>query len=277
MARTCLQSSSLLIAQLSDAHVGTGPEFLDGRMDTTNALHRAAGHVAGLKPAPDIVLFTGDLTEHGNAGEYAAVAQALAPLNMPVYAVPGNHDDPGVARQALARCLPVAADAPDGACCYHVHHGGLHLVALDTVVPRRSYGTLRAAQLQWLARTLDNCRGEPVLLFMHHPPLPTGLAAMDACSLQQGAETLAGLMRGHGAVQGLLCGHLHRPVQMLFAGAPLHVAPSVAHQIALDLQPDAPLRARLEPPKVSLHRWSASLGLCTHLSYVEPFGELLPL
>jgi 3',5'-cyclic-AMP phosphodiesterase len=277
MAALSLQTPSLLIAQLSDAHVGTGPGFLDGRMDTAAALRRAVLRVACMDPAPDVVLFTGDLTEHGLAAEYAEVAEALAPLTMPVYAVPGNHDDPGVARQALARCVPMAADAPDETCCYRVHHGGLHLVALDTVVPRRSHGALGEAQLQWLAQTLDDCRSDPVLLFMHHPPLPTGLTAMDACSLLTGAESLADLIRRHGAVQGLLCGHLHRPVQMQFAGVPLHVAPSVAHQIALDLRPDAPLRAQLEPPKFSLHRWVPALGLCTHLSYVESFGEPLPI
>jgi 3',5'-cyclic AMP phosphodiesterase CpdA len=267
----------LLIAQLSDAHVGTGPKFLGGRMDTAAALRRAVACVAAMDPAPDLVLFTGDLCEHGRADEYAMVAQALAPLSMPVYAVPGNHDDATVARDALPHCMPVAADAPAQACCYHVQYRGLHLVALDTVVPRQSHGALGAGQLSWLARTLDRCRGEPVLLFMHHPPLPTGLQAMDACSLLEGSDALAALIRQHGAVQGLLCGHLHRPVQMSFGGAPLHVAPSVAHQIELNLRPKAPLRAVLEPPKISLHRWLPGLGLCSHLGYVEPFGQPLPL
>lgn len=267
----------LLIAQLSDAHVGTGPGFLGGRMDTLAALRQAVAHLAALDPAPDLVLFTGDLSENGTPAEYQAIAQALAPLAMPVYAVPGNHDDPKVARDALQTCMPVAPDAPEGACCYHVRHGGLHLIALDSVVPRRSHGVLLPAQLAWLERTFKTCADEPVLLFMHHPPLPSGIDAMDACSLMEGGEALAALVRGHGRVQGILCGHLHRPVQMGFAGVPLHVAPSVAHQIGLDLRPGAPLRARLEPPKVSLHRWSPALGLCTHLSYTGDFGEGLPL
>ena len=126
-------------------------------------------------------------------------------------------------------------------------------------------------------RALGACRGEPVLLFMHHPPLPTGIEAMDACSLLEGGDELAALVRAHGAVQGILCGHLHRPVQMQFGGAPLHVAPSVSHQIRLDLRPGAPLLAQLEPPKVSLHRWTPAHGLCTHSSYVQDFGQGVPL
>ncbi|MGA0570483.1 phosphodiesterase [Variovorax sp. VNK109] len=268
---------SLLIAQLSDGHLGTGADFLGGRIDTRLALRQAVAHVRGLDPLPDVVLYTGDLGERGNAQEYEAIAAELAPLSMPVYAVPGNHDAPIVARHALGACMPVGPDAPDGACCYHVQHEGLHLIALDTVVPRSSHGALDAARLDWLAGVLGTCRGEPVLLFMHHPPLPTGIEVMDACSLMEGVEPLAALIRAHGHVQGVLCGHLHRPVQMTFAGVPLHVAPSIAHQIQLDLRPGAPLRARLEPPKISLHRWTPALGLCTHLSYTGDFGEGLPL
>lgn len=267
---------SLLIAQLSDPHVGTGADFLGGGIDTTAALQRAVQHMASMQPRPDLVLLTGDLVEHGRPEEYRVLAEALAGLPMPVYAVPGNHDDSLVARCLLPGCMPVDDEAPAGRCCFHVEHGGLHLVALDTVVPRKSHGVLGAAQLQWLTRVLDACRGQPTLIFMHHPPLPTGLAVMDACSLMEGGELLEGLIRRHGQVQGLLCGHLHRPVNAVFGGALLHVAPSVAHQIDLDLRADAPLHARLEPPKVSLHRWSPALGLCTHLSYVEPFGEPLP-
>jgi len=267
----------LLIAQLSDPHIGTGSAFLDGRMDTEVALRRAVAHVAAMEPSPDLVLLTGDLTERGRTAEYALVADALAPLVMPVYAVPGNHDDPKIARDALRQCMPVATDAPDGACCYQIRLGDLHLVALDTVVPGRSHGALEARQLAWLARTLEACRGRPVLIFMHHPPLPTGIEAMDACSLMAGSDELEALVRQHGEVQGVLCGHLHRAVQMQFGGAPLHIAPSVAHQIALDLRPGAPLHAQLEPPKISLHRWTPLHGLCTHLSYVEAFGSAIPL
>src|SRR6218665_1420008 len=130
---------ALLIAQLSDPHMGTGPAFLGGRMDTLAALQRAVAHVLTLAPQPDLVLLTGDLTEHGRPAEYEAVAAALRPLPMPVYAVPGNHDDPAVAQRVLAHCMPVADDAPDGACCYYLRHGALHLVALDSVVPRQSH------------------------------------------------------------------------------------------------------------------------------------------
>jgi Icc-related predicted phosphoesterase len=49
----------------------------------------AFAHVAG---AADVVLLAGDLTAHGEPQEMEVVASAAAGLDVPVYAVLGNHD-----------------------------------------------------------------------------------------------------------------------------------------------------------------------------------------
>ena len=60
-------------------------------------LERAVAHVNALDPRPDVVLATGDLVDGGKPEEYARLRRLLAPLAMPVYLIPGNHD----ARDAL--------------------------------------------------------------------------------------------------------------------------------------------------------------------------------
>ena len=52
-------------------------------------IEEAFGHVAG---AADVVLLAGDLTAHGELDEMEVVASAAAELDVPVYAVLGNHD-----------------------------------------------------------------------------------------------------------------------------------------------------------------------------------------
>ena len=47
---------------------------------------------AGLSPDTDLLLLAGDLTSHGTPEEAAILAEAVAPLECPVYAVLGNHD-----------------------------------------------------------------------------------------------------------------------------------------------------------------------------------------
>src|SRR5947209_19096509 len=51
-----------------------------------------AQSLAGLRGTADLVLLAGDLTTTGQPEEAQVLAEACAPLPMPVFAVLGNHD-----------------------------------------------------------------------------------------------------------------------------------------------------------------------------------------
>ena len=258
----------MLIAQMSDLHLSRDPAFLGGRVDPRACLERAAEHLQCLDPQPDLLVLTGDLTDNGEAVEYAMLRECLAELPMRVLAIPGNHDASTVMQKCLAEWMP-AVDATHG--CFVVEDLPLRVLGLDTTVPRRAAGRLCEQRLDWLAHTLADRPGAPALLLMHHPPFATGIAAMDACGLLQGGAMLATLIARHGAVVGVLCGHIHRSIQSVLGGAPVHVAASVAHQITLALSPGAKLNYCLEPGCISLHRWQPGAALVSHTSYVTPF------
>src|SRR5436305_1998369 len=84
--------NAMLIAQISDMHVKAEGKQLFRRIDTAGYLERAVAHVNALDPRPDIVLATGDLVDGGKPDEYAQLRRLLAPLAMPLYMIPGNHD-----------------------------------------------------------------------------------------------------------------------------------------------------------------------------------------
>jgi len=268
----------MLIAHLTDLHIGLDTTMLMGHPGPTMALRRTLAHVGSLDPAPDVLIISGDLSDEGNTEDYITVRDMLreelpdldkgGPL---VLAVPGNHDDAMTARHVLGELIPVAADTPEGRTCLHVEHGLLHFIGLDTAVPNRPHGALDAPQLAWLEVQLDHCAGQPVVIFMHHPPLMTGITAMDTFGLLEGRSRLGELVARHGGVQLIAAGHIHRPIIGLLGGAPVLVAPSVSHQINLDLRPAAPLACRLEPPMIGLYRYSPTTGTACHFSYVDPF------
>lgn len=270
----------MLIAHLTDPHIGLDPGPLAGHVDPTAALRRALAHVRALQPAPDVLLLSGDLTDAGRPQDYQIIAELLqrelpAPADggPRVLAIPGNHDLRASALQMLPQAMAPAADAPGGLACVRATHGGLHFIGLDTVVPGAPHGELGDAQLDWLQRSLQACAGQPVLIFMHHPPLVSGMAAMDACGLLRGRAELSRLVAAHGGVQAIVAGHMHRTIVGQLGGAPVVVAPSTSHQLALDLRPDAPLALQLEPPMIGLYRWTPQDGIACHFSYVQPFGE----
>jgi Icc protein len=111
----------------------------------------------------------------------------LAPLTMPVYLIPGNHED----RRALVAEFPDHSYLPrdGGFLQYVVERYPVRLVALDTIVPGKGGGLMCGERLQWLDARLREAPARPTMIFMHHPPFRTGIARMDALGLDN-AEAL---------------------------------------------------------------------------------------
>src|SRR5687767_2497967 len=64
-----------------------------GDMHCAEPLRERITHAfAALQGQVDVVLLAGDLTTHGEPEQAAVLADACRPLELPVYAVLGNHD-----------------------------------------------------------------------------------------------------------------------------------------------------------------------------------------
>jgi 3',5'-cyclic AMP phosphodiesterase CpdA len=260
-SRGC-KGQTMIIAQISDCHVLAGGRLLAGRFDTGAAFGRLIEAVARLTTRPDVIVFSGDLGEDATAEEYAMVGDGLRSLGIPVRAVPGNHD----LRAPMLAALPDMVGATAEGHLNIVEDGfPLVLVGLDTLVEGASHGALCAARLAWLEETLARHAERPVLLFQHHPPITTGLQAMDRIGLLEGRAALADLVTRHGRVEAILCGHMHRAIQGRCGGAPVRVAPSASHQIAFDLRPEEPYRLLDEPAQFTVHIWDPDDGLISHI------------
>src|SRR5436190_1452255 len=263
----------MLIAQLSDMHLRPEGELLFDRIDTASYLERAVAHVMRLDPRPDIAIMTGDLVEAGKPEEYANLRRLIAPLPMPVYVIPGNHD----AREPLRAAFADKGYFPaSGFLQYAVEGWPIRLIALDTLVEGKGHGELCAERLAWLEARLGEQPDKPTMLFMHHPPFDCGIETFDKSRLLDGADRLAALVRRHGNIERATCGHVHRPIQVRWAGTMASIAPSTAHQATLDLHEHSRLTMMMEPPAIALHQWRPGTGLVTHVSYVGEFDGPKP-
>ena len=59
----------MIMAQITDLHVVGNGQLCQGRVATNAQLQEAVAHINGLSPCPDVVLATGDLTDHGTTEE----------------------------------------------------------------------------------------------------------------------------------------------------------------------------------------------------------------
>jgi 3',5'-cyclic AMP phosphodiesterase CpdA len=263
----------MLIAQVTDTHIKAAGRLAYRRVDSAEKLRACVAHLNALDPRPDIVLLTGDLVDLGRPEEYALLREILAPLRMPLYAIPGNHDERGALRRAFAdqRYLPHEGEFLQ----YVVEDYPLRLVALDTVVPGEQRGELCAHRLAWLEAQLAHEPRRETVLFMHHPPFATGLANMDWQNCHNG-EALGALVERHPQVIRILCGHVHRPVYLHWHGVTASIAPSPSHSCVFDLKADASHDFVLEPPTCELHHWREGAGLVSHLTFVGDYGGRFP-
>ncbi|CAH2600137.1 3',5'-cyclic adenosine monophosphate phosphodiesterase CpdA [Rhodovastum atsumiense] len=264
----------MILAQLTDLHVRP-PGLPAMRICETNMLtERALLAVRDFRPRPDAVVITGDLTANGLAAEYRNFAGMLARLiDMPVYVVPGNHDDREVLRSELAH-LPGVTSHPRFV-QYVVEDLPVRLVMLDTLIPGRTEGELCAERLAWLEATLAAAPDRPTMIGMHHPPFACGVGHMDRIILRDPAAFAAVVAR-HRQVQRIICGHHHRVITGNVAQAIASVGPGVAHIVELDLFDDKPSAWRLEPPAFQLHVQIAGGGIVSHTAFVERYPGPFP-
>jgi len=262
----------MIIAQITDTHVLPEGRKLGDLIDTNAQLEAAVRQLNGLSTPADVVLVTGDLTEDGEGESYAALRARLASLDSPFYLIPGNHDR----RQAIVEAFPDHAYLPrNDFLQYAIEDHAVRLVALDTLVEGRDEGALCEERLAWLDALLAEKSDRPVLIFMHHPPLESGIWWMDAMGLS-GARGLRAVLGRHRQVRLIVCGHVHRPFHSVLNGVPVAVAPSVVWQVHLDLVPESRPHAALEPAAAFLHVWNGD-AFVTHTSYVMPDAKPVDL
>jgi len=259
----------MLLAQISDLHVTTRGALLSDRIGTPGFLARAVAHLNALDPRLDFVLVTGDLVDRGSLTEYENLRHLLSDLRIPWALMPGNHDDRTNLRQAFAdhAYLPRTGEFLH----YVLEDMPLRLVALDTLIPGESGGTLCQARLDWLADRLAERPDRPTIVAMHHPPFLTGLTEMDAINCDNSAA-LGAIVAQHPQIERIICGHVHRPIVARWHGTVVTTAPATAHQVALDLREGSPTAWIMEPPACHLHYWRPDAGLVTHQSYIGDYG-----
>jgi len=217
-----------LIAQISDTHIpGAGeashPDAQPAR-NLTLALQHASRRCSG-------IIITGDCAaKAGTDAEYAAFAEVIKAATVPVWLVPGNHDDSAKMQRLFS--LPNA----NGRCDYIVDVTGARIIVLDSTRLGREDGSLDAAQTDWLAAQLDTRTHQaPALIALHHPCIRVGGKAFDSIRLDE--ESLARLQAtlqaatSRGArIHGIITGHAHMTCVGEFAGVRSFVCPSSAYE-----------------------------------------------
>lgn len=251
----------MLIAQISDPHVQPRGGLYHKVVDSNAMLANAVRHLNTMTPRPDLVILSGDIVDKGTGAEYDMAREILAPIDMPLRVIPGNHDEREAFRTAFADHTYLPTSGPHSYVISDM--GPLRIVALDVTVPGEHYGLIDDSRAVWLERALAEEPERPTLIMMHQPPFDTGIPYMDPYACRNG-QRMAEIVARFPKVERIVCGHMHRAMQVRFGGTLLCTAPSTTTTIALQLHEGATDTTYLEPPALLLHHWKADTGLITH-------------
>jgi 3',5'-cyclic AMP phosphodiesterase CpdA len=274
----------MLIAQLTDLHIGTGDDI--GAEDNYNRLLSVFERLGRLRVKVDAIVATGDLTETGSVPAYKLLKKMFDRAGLDVLPCMGNHDVAAHFRQVFG-----SAHFAGDHCQYARDIGEVRLVVTDTHDETIHGGDFCAARAEWLDRTLTEAAGRPVLLALHHPPLVSGIDWMGARSYDEPwVRMIEQVISRHDNVRKIIAGHIHRPMERPFAGTSCVVSSATAAEVDLEL---APITASTadgrpliidEPPGFALHWWDGQEFLTHHgvagdfeiiLQYHERFRDVM--
>ena len=225
------------VAHISDPHLLAGGALQYGHVDTEARLTAALARLQRLSPAPQALVFTGDLADKAEPKAYLRLRELVEPvaeaLGAQVVWVMGNHDE----RAAYASGLfDGDTDADPDAPQDRVHDvAGLRIVSLDTTVPGWHHGELTADQLSWLADVLATPAEHGTVLALHHPPIPVPMMRIAEIIELRDQGPLADVITGSD-VRAVIGGHFHFTSYSTFAGVPVSVASATCY--TSELAPD---------------------------------------
>ncbi|MDP3895839.1 MAG: phosphodiesterase [Mesorhizobium sp.] len=212
------------LVHISDIHINADPI---GGADTIAAFAACLAHVEKRHGDADAVVITGDLTHHGQRHSYVRLREMLDAWPTKPFLMIGNHDH----RDTFREIFPEVEADVNGYIQYVRDVAGHRLVFLDTNLVGNHSGRLGPRRQAWLAARLSEAArdGLPVLLFLHHNPLPIGVLATDILALVQRKE-FAAILRAHrDTVRHIFFGHCHMSLSGSLEGIPFSAPRSTSH------------------------------------------------
>jgi DNA repair exonuclease SbcCD nuclease subunit len=100
---------AVLIAQMTDVHIGFAPDEKPEELNLTRFRATLARLIDGPN-RPDMLVLSGDITDHGDTESFATTVNLLRDCPFPVLPMVGNHD----CRRGLLSAFPQVEPAEGG-------------------------------------------------------------------------------------------------------------------------------------------------------------------
>jgi len=210
--------------QISDTHLFSDPHAKLWDVAPDAMLDRALEELPKLG-RPSFILVTGDCSSDGSSDSYQRLEEKLSRFNVPLYYLPGNHDDP----TTMAKLYLDKELSPREKLTQTFEALGWRFILLDSSIKGEDGGELGDAQRAWLRTTLAAHPSQQTIVVVHHNPMPVGSAWLDTMTLADG-NALEAILDTSSQVRAVLFGHIHQVFEVRRNGAQYMSAPSTFFQ-----------------------------------------------
>lgn len=154
---------------------------------------------------PDMILLTGDLTDHGYYNEYVEATKYLAMFESPLFAIPGNHDSRNIGYETFEDIIG------ERSWKLTKEDSNLVVIGLDSSSPDINTGNIGRPQQLWMENELNQCllNSNFSVVAMHHHAIPIPKTGRERNILSDAGDILQSLIDHE--VNLVLCGHKHVP------------------------------------------------------------------
>lgn len=229
--------------QITDPHLAPRGEILHG-LNPVERFEACIEDINRNHGDAELCVITGDLAHRGETETYREFRKCVAEIRLPLHLLVGNHD----CRCRLTEIFPELPVDNHGFVQTTVDTSAGRFLLLDTVEEGKAWGSYCDQRLEWLEAALSDARGQPVYLFMHHPPFHVGINCMDRIGLGADGTRMGEVLSGHENIRHLFFGHVHRPIAGNWRGISFTTLRGINHQVPLDFASLEVVPKSHEPP-----------------------------
>lgn len=214
-------SDSIKIIQITDTHILDNSASSFNDFDTSASLLQIIESINNNEADADLILLTGDLIHEATKNAYQKLADHLSALSLPIFYLPGNHDNPELMNSIMAFNGHAAIKT--------FKAGQWSIILLNTCVKGEHRGELSRSELTFLRATLEMNSSSHCLIALHHHPVSIKSEWMDAMGLTN-AKDFFKIIDDFEHVRGVIWGHIHQEFEIRRNNVTLLGSPSTCIQ-----------------------------------------------
>ncbi|EMI7479198.1 3',5'-cyclic-AMP phosphodiesterase [Morganella morganii] len=214
--------AAVRILQITDTHLFAGETDTLLGINTLHSYHAVLDAIVKQQLPADLIVATGDLVQDQSTRAYQRFTDGIARLPAPCVWLPGNHDyQPSMAQELAAAGISPSKQVLLG--------DQWQILLLDSQVQSVPHGELSDDQLIWLDNSLAQQPDRHTVVMLHHHPLASGCTWLDQHSLRN-SHMLAEVLTRYQNIEGILCGHIHQDLDVMWNGIRMLATPSTCVQ-----------------------------------------------